>query len=195
MTDWIVKQVDGEKSRTCESRSEAESIKSDMEGLGMDVEIVAPHQRQESKDTFDEKTDGGEVEMQTQPVDVPDRGSNIQDDPLNWMPGHFVDDIQGTPAINRKGYAVLAAHYNIGVTAKPIVRASETEFEYAEFQATAVTEDGVEYSGFGSAHVKRMDGDDEYLLNELAETRACKRALALATGVGVVSAEEMRGQL
>lgn len=187
MTNWIVKEVDGERSRECDSRSEAEDIKSDMEGLGLDVEFVAPGE-----------TDGGAelVEQESVATDeLPDRGANIQNDPLDFMPGHFIDNIQGTPAINRKGYAVLAAHYNIGVKAEPVVRASETEFEYAEFQATAVTENGVEYSGFGSAHVERMDGDDKYLLNELAETRACKRALALATGVGVVSAEEMKGEL
>lgn len=180
---------DNDNSKTFDSRPEAEEKAEEMREM-FDVECEVKRV----------EADGG-TEVQTptesQPVDVdglPD-DPKIDQDPLDYMPGHFVDDIQGTPAINRKGYAVLAAHYNIGVKAEPVVRASETEFEYAEFTAVATTEEGVEYSGFGSAHVDRMDGDDKYLLNELAETRACKRALALATGVGVVSAEEMRGSL
>lgn len=192
---YTIKAANG-NSREADTRADAESIKNDMEELGLECEIIAPGETSTDVDVeeVDPVEDGGTVE----PVDtddLPDRGANIDEDPLTWMPGHFVDDIQGTPAINRKGYAVLAAHYNIGVTAEPVVRASESDFEYAEFQATAITRDGVKYSGFGSAHVDRMDGDDQYLLNELAETRACKRALALATGVGVVSAEEMRGEL
>jgi hypothetical protein len=76
-----------------------------------------------------------------------------------------------------------------------VTLASETDNEYAEFRAVATTEDGQEYSGFGSAHVERQDGDDPYLLNELAETRAMKRATAWATGVGMTAIEEMRGVL
>lgn len=115
-------------------------------------------------------------------------------DPVDWLPDGFVDNVHGTQAINRKGYAVLARNNNISVVADPVVRASETDFQTAEFQAIATTEDGCEYSGFGSAHVDRDTrggGDDPYLLNELAETRAIKRALAYATGVGMVSAEEL----
>jgi len=115
-------------------------------------------------------------------------------DPADWLPDGFVDNVHGTQAINRKGYAVLARNNNISVVANPVVRASETDFETAEFQAIATTEDLCEYSGFGSAHISRDTrggGDDPYLLNELAETRAIKRALAYATGVGMVSAEEL----
>ena len=56
-------------------------------------------------------------------------------------------------------------------------------------------EGGAEYSGFGSAHIDRMDGDDPHLLAELAETRAMKRACAWATGVGITAYSEMTGEL
>ena len=72
---------------------------------------------------------------------------------------------------------------------------SATDFEYAEFQATATTENGVEYSGFGSAHVDRQDGDDAQLLAELADTRALKRAVSWATGLGITAVEEMSNTL
>jgi len=179
-----------ENTREFESRAEAEEAVETVIDLGADPSNV------ELKEA---NTDGGEADVINVPNETPEDvlpdNPAVDEDPLDYMPSHFVDTIQGTPAINRKGYAVLASHYNIGVKAEPVVRASETEWEYAEFKAVAVTDVGTEYSGFGSAHVDRMDGDDKYLLNELAETRACKRALALATGVGVVSAEEMRGSL
>jgi hypothetical protein len=120
---------------------------------------------------------------------------DISDDPLSVMPTHFVDRIQGTPVINRKGYAVLAEHYGIEVVAEPVTLPGATDFEYAEFRAVATTDDGTEYSGFGSAHVDRQDGDDPYLLAELAETRAMKRAVSWATGIGMTAKVEMEGSL
>jgi len=128
------------------------------------------------------------VEASENGVTLPER---IQNDPLDRVPEHFVDIIQGTPAINKKGYAVLCEHFDVEVTAEPITLASDTEFEYAEFTATAVTADGKEYSGYGSAHVDR--GDESYLLNEKAETRAMKRSAGWATGIGIVGTTEMEG--
>lgn len=143
------------------------------------------------------KTDGGAVvETQTEePTEKVPSNPSVSEDPLSWVPGHFTDEIQGVPTINRKGYAVLAAQYNISVEAEPVTLPAETEFEYAEFRAVATTEDGQTYSGFGSAHVDRKDGDDEHLLAELAETRALKRATAWATGVGMTAVEELKGEL
>jgi len=119
---------------------------------------------------------------------------SVSDDPVDWLPDHFIDHIQGVPTVNRKGYAVIASKYNFSVTADPVIRASESDHEFAEFKAIAVTEDGQEYSGFGSAHVNRDNGDSAYLLNELAETRAMKRAVSWATGIGMTAIEELKGQ-
>jgi hypothetical protein len=150
------------------------------------------------------ETDGGspevvepadpEPEMTTDDIEAVAE-KDISTDPLNVMPAHFVDNISGVPTINRKGYAVLAEHYGISVVAEPITLPGETEFEYAEFKAIATTEDGTEYSGFGSAHIDRQDGDDPHLLAELAETRAMKRATAWATGVGMTAQSEMENSL
>jgi hypothetical protein len=165
-----------------------------MEGLGMTCRI---EQVDESEPP---ETDGGEVQSASEPT-TPDAeladvdNKDLAEDPLSVMPSHFVDTIQGVPTINRKGYAVLAEHFGISVTAEPVTLPGETDFEYAEFQATATTQDGQEYSGFGSAHVDRMDGDDPYLLAELAETRAMKRATAWATGVGMTAFSEMSNSL
>jgi len=125
---------------------------------------------------------------------IPDTQPDLDEDPVEWMPGHFVDEIQGVPTVNRKGYAVIAAKFGVSVTAEPITLAEETDFEYATFRAVATTSDGEEYTGIGSAHVERQDGDDKHLLNELAETRAMKRATAWATGVGMTAVEELEGE-
>lgn len=128
-----------------------------------------------------------------QPDDQLPESPGVDEDPVSWMPSHFVDIIEDNPAINRKGYAVLAEHYGIEVTSSAVTYPGETEFQFAEFEATAVTDDGKEYSGFGSAHVDR--DDEKTVLGEMAETRAVKRSLALATGVGMTAIEELQSSL
>lgn len=123
--------------------------------------------------------------------ELPDR--SVSDDPLSWMPGHFIDQIDGTPAINRKGFEVLAHHYNISTTSDLEVAPEDTDHEYVRVKARATTEDGREAEAYGSAHVDR--GDDSELLLEMADTRARKRALSIATGVGVVAVAEMKNEV
>ena len=203
MSDWIVKDAERGSTRPVDSRAEAEEVADELKSLGADVEIIPPN---EDNSVEPPQTDAQPVEeppdeAPPEPIES-DTGSldavaekDIATDPLSVMPQHFVDQIQGVPTINRKGYAVLAEHFNVSVTAEPITLPSETDFEYAEFRAVATTEDGTEYSGFGSAHVDRQDGDDPHLLAELAETRAMKRATAWATGVGITAYSEMSNSL
>lgn len=189
---FIVRDVDRGNEKTVDSRREAEARKQDLLKLGADedhIEIIPPN---------DTATDGGQAaEANTvadAPVDddLPD-DPPIDQDPVNWLPSHFVDEIQGVPTVNRKGYAVIASKYGISVEAEPITLPSDTGFDHAEFKATAETPDGQQYTGFGSAHVDRGDGDDPHLLGELAETRAMKRAVAWASGVGLTAIEELQG--
>jgi len=109
------------------------------------------------------------------------------------LPGHYVDHIEGSPAINRKGYAVLSQFYDINVVSDVVVGPEETDFEYCRCKATAYDANGNEYRAHGSAHVER--GDDKELLLEMADTRATKRVLALSTGVGAVAVEELKNEL
>jgi len=209
---WTITNDSGDE-RKVESRAEAESIKADMEQLGMSVEITPPDETT--------KTDGGKTDTDSSPrvipdgdilphdfnednddrdrsqdqtdqsgvdIDIPDN-PDIDKDPVEWLPDHFVDIVEGTPTISRKGYCMICNRYDVSIESESIVRSSDTDFEYAEFRAVAVDDDGKAYSGFGTAHVER--GDDQYLLNELAETRAMKRAATWATGVGLTAIEEM----
>lgn len=107
----------------------------------------------------------------------------------------FVDEIDDSPAINRKGFEVLSHFYKIDVHADIHVPPEDTGFEFARVKATATRPDGRECEAFGTAHVDRGDGDDPTLLLEMAETRAKKRALSIATGVGACAVEELRNEV
>jgi len=208
---WTIKAESGEK-RTVDSRAEAESVRNDMEQLGMNCKIISPDET---------KTDGGQADSESPRV-IPDgeilphdydepnhpeqtesddgdgaggsaanipENPDIDKNPVEWLPDHLIDMVEGVPTISRKGYCIICQRYDVSIESESIVRSSNTEFEYAEFRAVAVDSDGKAYSGFGTAHVER--GDDPYLLNELAETRAMKRAATWATGVGLTAVEEM----
>jgi hypothetical protein len=57
----------------------------------------------------------------------------------------------------------------------------------------ATLPNGREVAAYGSAHVER--GDDVELLTEMADTRARKRALSIATGMGAVAVEELKNEV
>jgi hypothetical protein len=197
MNDWKLTDEHSGNTRHFDSRAEAEEAKQDLESIAegpLTIEQVTETDDTAEKVAEADPTNAEVVEATQTASEVPENPS-VADDPVDWMPSHFIDHIQGVPTVNRKGYAVIASQYNVSVEAVAKVRASETNFEYAEFAATAITEDGQRYTGFGSAHINRQDGDDPYLLNELAETRAMKRAVAWATGVGMTAASEMQNEL
>lgn len=131
-------------------------------------------------------------QQSTQSYDLPDKPP-VDEDPLTWMPDEFTDTIDQTTVINRKGYEVMAHHYGISTQSECLVGPEEAGFEFARVQATATKPDGTEYQAHGSAHTDR--GDDSYLLLEMADTRARKRAIAQATGVGMVAVSELQNSL
>jgi len=58
------------------------------------------------------------------------------------------------------------------------------------FKATATDADGDTYTAFGSGGAER--GDSGRPTVEMADTRAYKRAISRATGVGTVAIEELQ---
>lgn len=197
MNDWKLVNPETNDVKHFDTRSAAEEKKDEIADLfdaELRIERVGADGGTETE-VVEADASGTDVVEATQTASEVPENPSVADDPVDWMPSHFIDHIQGVPTVNRKGYAVIASQYNVSVEAEPKVRASETNFEYAEFAATAITEDGQRYTGFGSAHINRQDGDDPYLLNELAETRAMKRAVAWATGVGMTAASEMQNEL
>jgi hypothetical protein len=200
MTEWLVVDHDTDNRKPADSRSDAEDMAATARELGSDnVEIRFLAEGMPTDNGTDGVTVVDHVDPEPDPTpadpeaaaELPDR--RVADDPLTWMPGHFVDEIDGTPSVNRKGFEVLSHFYDISVSADLQVAPEKTGHEYARVKATAETPDGRTCEAFGSAHVDR--GDDAELLLEMAGTRARKRSLSIATGTGAVAVEELRNEV
>lgn len=195
---WTVRDVGRGNEREFDSRSDAEDALEQLEGLDVEAELVPPG---EGDDQDDAREPAEAVPVEQPEADVPEAADvaaqlperSIDEDPLAWVPGEFVDEIDGSQAINRKGFEVLAHFYDVDVHAEIQVAPEETDFEFCRVKARATTADGRECEAFGSAHVDR--GDDKTLLLEMADTRARKRALSIATGVGAVAVEELKNSM
>lgn len=194
----MFKVTNGDKSRECESREEAETVKQEMESLGMDVEIVppgdTPEPEPEEAEVVEADPDPDPDIEQTESIEAIDQlGQELGTDPLSILPGHMRDTVQGTPAINKRGYAMIAERYKIAVSAEILSYPWDNEEGRAVCRAVATTEDGREYSGVGTA--SKADGDMPEQLLELAETRSLKRAVSWASGVGIVSYQELSQEI
>ena len=122
--------------------------------------------------------------------------ASVLTDPLDVLPEYMIDVVEGQPTINKRGYAVIANHFDVVVQAEAITTAGETDHEYAEFRARAWKKaDGPEnaYTGHATARATEDRRGMSDNLNEMAETRAMKRAVAWATGVGILAWEELAG--
>jgi len=200
MSEWTLIDHSRENRREFESRADAETARADLRDLGIDpddLEIIPPTETDGSGAVEPEVV--GSEETDAQPDETPDENRpdlserSVADDPIAWMPGEFVDVIDGSEAINRKGFEVLSHFYDVSVTADLQTAPEETDHEHCRVKATATTPDGREVEAFGSAHVDR--GDDPWLLVEMAGTRARKRAISVATGAGAVAVEELKNEL
>lgn len=194
MSDWILRDDANGNRRTFDTRADAEDAREDLLALGAtpeDLEIVPPTETDGSGAVEPEVVDDNGKAPDNTPDTLDDR--SVSDDPIAWMPGEFVDVIDGTEAINRKGFEVLAHFYDVSVTATLQTTPEETDHEFCRVKATAETAEGRTVEAFGSAHVDR--GDDPWLLLEMAGTRARKRALSVATGAGAVAVEELKNEL
>lgn len=124
---------------------------------------------------------------------IDELGEELGTDPLSILPSHMVDRIQGQPAINKRGFAMIAERYGISVTADIVTFPWDNPENRCVAKATAVTDDGKEYTGYGTACAE--DGDMSDQIVELAETRSLKRAVSWASGVGIVGYQELTQEL
>jgi hypothetical protein len=198
VNDWTARNTETGEEWNCDSKAEAEERIDDVAGLHdpEDFEIVPPGGA---------KTDGGTETVEPEIVDhsetpevsetdaLDELGESLETDPLSILPGHMVDHIQGQPAVNKRGYAMIAERYGIEVSAEIEHYPWDNDEGRCVARATAVTDDGRNYSGWATACAEDGDMDDQIV--ELAETRALKRAISWASGVGIVSYVEMTDQL
>jgi hypothetical protein len=196
MSEFIVRDTDRGNERPVESRSKAEEVAEELRDMGASVEIIPPGEDGnvdvvEHEETPKEANTVEPDNVDADGYDLPDDGPSVDEDPLVWMPDEFTDTIDGSVAINRKGFEVLAHHYSIQCETE--LCSELTANGRVAFKAVATDADGDTYSAFGSASDSR--GDDAGLLVEMADTRAYKRAISRATGVGMVAVEELQNEL
>jgi len=210
-----------ENARSFESRAEADDKASGIKQMVSDpsaIEVVKgdyddyeAYETDGTADTediepevIDHSPDGGQVpsaESQSIPSSVEPEtteaidnlGESLEDDPLNILPGHMQDTIQGTPAINKRGYAMIAERYGIEVTTTIEAYPWDNDEGRCVAKAVAITEDDKEYTGHATAC--KEDGDMPEQIVELADTRAMKRAVSWASGLGIVAYEELNESL
>lgn len=156
-----------------------------------DVEMTDDDVEDEHAERIEATPEPVEEDVPTNAADkLPDEKPGVDTDPLSWVPGDFVDIIDGTPAINRKGFEVICQHYGVSIKTDMIETPSDNDWTACIHKARAITEDGIEYAAYGSSHVER--GDDKALLVSMSDTRAYKRAASRATGVGMLAVEELQ---
>jgi len=197
MSGWEVHDERRDKVHEVESKSAAEDKKRTAVELGADpgkIEIVPP-------DTQEPKADGGSAEVvdtpevveSSDPTDeLPDTGPSITEDPISWMPSEFTERVDGTVTITRKGYEVLAHHYDIQGGTEMVVSPVDTDMNYAVHKATVTDADGDKYTAYGEAHADDNGVDN---ITRMSDTRAYKRAVSRATGVGTIAIEEIQSEL
>jgi hypothetical protein len=102
------------------------------------------------------------------------------------VPERYVMELRGEPYIRRAGYAALARDAGLRIQIYAVESASETGFEYARYEAMVNDQDGVTLAkDVGTARLETEDLEGaEGELDELAATRAARRALEWATGAG-----------
>jgi hypothetical protein len=192
MSDWTVREVDGDRERTCATRSEAEDIKADMEQLGLDVEIVPPG----NGDTL--AGDGG-----TEVVDTPDAdprpetvdtsGDRMLDmepkDLLNIEAGWMVDTFRSGgdtyEDLSKDGCQVLATLLNQYPDAELLeYDTDDSETRYAVAKATITDpETGEQFSAHGEAWSDEQNVNSHEVIRQ-AETRAKKRCVKWVSAGG-----------
>jgi len=174
--EWAMGYYTGNRPNVREAYEEGGDFEGEFDDAGeeddtdtaadkMDAATVEPDDVVDTMDDTNapEPADGQALKQAAD--DLPER--HVDEDPLKWLPHEFVDTIDGSPAINRKGFEVLGHFYDVDVTTELEVAPEDTAHEYARVKATAQI-DGRTVDAYGSAHVDR--GDDHYLLLEMAGT-------------------------
>ena len=210
MSSYTVLDHGNKNARSFDSRKEADEKAKGVKSMVNDstqIEVVKG-EYEEYADYKAAKTDGGiqedttnvqpvPTETNTDTVDTTEAldqlGESLNDDPLSILPGHMLDTIQGVPAINKRGYAMISERYGIEVTTTIESYPWDNEEGRCVAKAVAITSEGRRYTGHATACAD--DGDMKEQIIELADTRAAKRAVSWASGLGIVAYSELSQEL
>jgi hypothetical protein len=194
---WTLRDDRRDNRKTFDTRADAEDARDDLLALGAtadDLEIVPPAETDGSGATTPELVE--QPGDSTDELDVNDVGAESFVVDVKGVPNEFVLELGGETHVRKAGYYKIAADQGLEWSAEAIQRSFEgDDDERAVYEGVVRDpETGQEWRNVGTAH---LDGEDmdgaEHNLDELAATRACCRALSMATGVGLTSVEEMAG--
>ena len=140
-------------------------------------------------DNDDAKADGATPAAKAAEPDTP----TLREDPiahLRQINSDFVNTIQGTPAISKRGFRYIQAELEI-TTESEVVAWSDDPYGVVVW-ARAELPDGraAEAHGEGYPSERGMD-DGEFV--RYADTRAKSRALSDLTSAGALAVDELRG--
>jgi len=196
MSDWILRDDKNGNRKTFDTRTDAEDARDNLLSLGAaadNLEIIPPTETDGSGAVEPEVV--GDASDNTDELDVNDVGAESFVVDIKGVPSEFVLELGGETHVRKAGYYKIAADQGLEWSAEAVQRSYEGDDERAVYEGVVQDpETGREWRNVGTAH---LDGEDmdgaKYNLDELAATRACCRALSMATGVGLTSVEEMAG--
>lgn len=153
----------------------------DQDAASPDVVDTAPKEGSD-QDVVDVGPQGSDAESRPATASDP-WAEEIADD----VPSRFVMTLGGDTYVRRAGYARIARHHDLRLQLEEVVGAHETEWEHSKYRARVIDANGsvVVDAEVGSAHVDQEDMTGaQGELDELAATRAARRAIEWATGAG-----------
>ena len=153
-----------------------------LEREGVDFETETP-------DDDDAKADPGTPAAKAAEPDTP----TLREDPighLRQINDEYVNTIQGTPAISKRGFRYIQAELEI-TTESEVVAWSDDPYGVVVW-ARAELPDGRAAEAHGEGYPSERGMDDAEFVR-YADTRAKSRALSDLTSAGALAVDELRG--
>ena len=208
MSSYTVLDHGNKNARSFDSRKEADEKAKGVKSMVNDstqIEVVKG-EYEEYADYEAAKTDGGIQEDTTETSDAgtgyiptrlqPDDEDSINalaENPIDWLAGKnsaYVNTIQGTDAISKRGFRYIQSRFGIS-TRSEIVKWVDDPLGVVIW-ARAELPDGRYAEAHGEGYQFESGVDDNEFVR-YCDTRAKNRALADLTSSGALASEEMEG--
>ena len=160
-----------------------------LEKQGVDFETETPGDDDDAKADGGTKGDPGTPAAKAAEPDTP----TLREDPighLRQINNEYVNTIQGTPAISKRGFRYIQAELEI-TTESEVVAWSDDPYGVVVW-ARAELPDGRAAEAHGEGYPSER-GMDEGEFVRYADTRAKSRALSDLTSAGALAVDELRG--
>ena len=182
-----------------DDRDQDDVVDEEPEVLEEDEEEVLEDDRRDDRDAGAEEVQDGPDEIvvpDRDPAEIESAEEFVQE--VAGVPRAFVlsmgrgDDAK--PYVTKEGLNYIAHKQGLETSAEPLSPSWEEPHDMAAWRGIVRDQQGREWTDVGTAHIEHEDMKGaEANLDELASTRATNRALRLATGCGLASAEELNG--